>query len=139
MKTKIRTFMGIVALGLFGLVNINATSDYKSEINAKLVSETEGSMTIESWMLENDFFSPKTKVETVESTIESWMLENEYFLPNTKVEREESEKALEVETWMTNDELFVKSAESYTAAGADREIEKYADKQVSCEKAKSRK
>ena len=107
MKTKIRTFIGIVALGIVGFTNINATAgNYK--MSAFTVAEVEESLTIEAWMLENKFFTEETKV---------------------KAEAVEAEKALEIESWMTDEDFFTE-AESYTASGSDTEIEKYASKQV---------
>ena len=79
MKTEIRTFIAVVALGLIWFTNINATTDHKSEINANVVTETEESLTIESWMLENTSLNTKTEVDTIEVEktleIESWMLD----------------------------------------------------------------
>lgn len=107
MKTKTRTFIGIVALGIIGFTNINATAG-NIEISAYTVAEVEESLTIESWMLENELFTESTQ---------------------TKAEVVEVEKALEIESWMI-DENFFQNAESYTASGSDAEIEKYATKQV---------
>ena len=83
MKTKIRTIIGIVALGTVGFININATADNKREVNANVVTEAEKSLTIESWMLESENWSAKTEPDTVEV-----------------------EKALEVEAWMLDEKLW---------------------------------
>ena len=78
MKTKIRTIIGIVALGTIGFININATVDNKREVNANVVIEKEESLTIESWMLENAKWDAKTETDTlaVEKApeVEAWML-----------------------------------------------------------------
>ena len=110
MKTKTRRFIRIVALGIFGFANINATAGNK-EISAYNVVETEESLTIESWMLKNDLFTDTAELKT---------------------DTAEKEQALEIESWMI-DENFFKEAEAYTAESADQEIEKYADKQVALE------
>lgn len=110
MKTKTRTFIGIVALGIIGFTNINATAG-NLEMNAYNAVEVEESLTIESWMLEDELFTDTAAL---------------------KADTAEAEKALEIEAWMT-DENFFTEAESYTAEGADEEIEKYADKQVALE------
>lgn len=110
MKTKTRTFIGIVALGIIGFTNIHATAG-NLDMNAYNVVEVEESLAIESWMLEDTLFT-----EPAES----------------KANTAETEKALEIEAWMT-DENFFTEAESYTAEGADKEIEKYADKQLALE------
>ena len=83
MKTKIRTIIGIVALGTVGFININATADNKREVNANVVTEAEKSLTIESWMLESKNWTAKTEPDTVEV-----------------------EKALEVEAWMLDEKLW---------------------------------
>ena len=110
MKTKIRTFIGIIALGIIALVNINATTDNRSEVNAKVVSGKVESLTSESWML-GDIYR----------TI---LAENEAL---------ESEKVIEVENSLNNERNFFKAAESLTVSGVEREIEKYADKQIALE------
>ena len=121
MKTKIRTFIGIIALGLFAFVNINAAfvninsaAGNKKAIHAIVVEEKEESRNIEAWMLENEFWAPKSEIEPMES-----------------------EKALEVEQWMMDEVLFLKSAESFTTSGADSEIAKYSKKQVALEELRS--
>lgn len=83
MKTKIRTIIGIVALGIIGFTNINATADNKSNVNAEVVMENEKKLPIESWMTEESNWTPETEVDTL------------------KVE-----EALEVESWMTNEDLW---------------------------------
>lgn len=79
MKTKIRTFIAIVALGIIGFTNINATADNKREVNANVVSEVEESLTIESWMLENENWTSTTVVDTTEvekeAKVEAWMMD----------------------------------------------------------------
>jgi len=83
MKTKIRTIIGMAALGIIGFTNINATADNKSIVNAEVVIEKEEMLTIESWMLDDENWATKTEVDTLEV-----------------------EKALEVESWMTNESLW---------------------------------
>jgi hypothetical protein len=83
MKTKIRTIIGIVALGTIGFANINATADNKREVNTNVVTEKEESLTIESWMTEESNWTSETEVDTLNV-----------------------EEALEVETWMINEDLW---------------------------------
>lgn len=133
MKTKTRTFIAIVALGIIGFTNIDATAG-NLDRNVYFAAEVEESLTIESWMLENDLFteSAKTMAEAEESlTIESWMLESDLFTESAKLKAEvaETEKALEIESWMTNENFFLE-AESFTASGVDQAIEKYAARQA---------
>jgi hypothetical protein len=115
MKTEIRTFIGIAALGLIGFININATGDDKREVKANVASDKE-----------------------VVLTKESKTVENESRVSKAELENKDAEKTLAVESWMTGEE-FLKLAESYTASGADREIEKYSNKQVSLEQNRKQK
>lgn len=115
MKTEIRTFIGIAALGLIGFVNINANGDDKREVKANVVTEKEVVVTKELKTVENETRTSKSVIENTES-----------------------EKALEGAVCM-NSEDFLKLAESYTALGADREIEKYSQKQVSLEQTRKQK
>lgn len=80
---KIRTVIGIVALGIIGFTNINATIDNKSSVNAEVVIEQDEMLTIEAWMLENENWVTKTEADTLEVEV-----------------------ALEVEPWMTNEDLW---------------------------------
>ncbi len=79
MKTNIKTLIAILALGIIGFTNINAIADNKGMVNAEVVMETEESLTVESWMLDENYWETKTVVETLESEdslkIESWMTE----------------------------------------------------------------
>ena len=83
MKTKTRTLIGIFALGIIGFANINATIDNKREVNANVATELEESLTIESWMLDNDYWTTTNEADTVDS-----------------------EKATEIEAWMLNENLW---------------------------------
>lgn len=105
MKTKIRTFIGIVALGLFGFVNINAAFVNTAAFDTKRVvtnvePESEESLAIESWMLEEVNWTPKTSIDTAET-----------------------DKVLSVEAWMTDQNFFFKS-ESTVSLCADKKMEK---------------
>ncbi|MGE5427581.1 MAG: hypothetical protein ACM3O8_06780 [Methylococcaceae bacterium] len=106
MKTKMKTFIGLVALTIIGFTG-NATAA-------------------------NNLMSSYTTVETEDNfTIEDWMLNSNLWFENseTKAEKAETEKPLEIEEWMT-DEDFIIAAETYTASGSDKEIEKYANRQI---------
>lgn len=82
MKTKMKTLIAIFALGTIGITNINAIADNKRLVNAEVVTEKEEMLTIESWMIDEDKWSIKTAVDTLEAEdslrIESWMT-NESF------------------------------------------------------------
>ena len=124
MRTKIKTFIAIVALGIFGLANINATANNKSKVNYNVVSETEKSLTIESWMLENEFWNTKTECNSAESEkaleVEAWMIADEKFLNQFMME-----KKPEIEPWMTDVALF-SSTESISESGFTCKHLKYA-------------
>ncbi|MBL7971443.1 MAG: hypothetical protein JNL03_07980 [Prolixibacteraceae bacterium] len=78
MKTKIRTFIAFIALGVIGFTNINATVDNKNMVsNAVVIEEEEEVLTLESWMTDNDYWISQEVADTTESDdslrIESWM------------------------------------------------------------------
>jgi len=116
MKTKIRTFIGMVALGIIGFVNINATTDNRNEVNGKVVLEKTKSLTSESSVYGDIYRTILAENETLES-----------------------EKVMEVESILNEERGFFKSAESFTASGTDKEIEKYANKQVALEEIRNQK
>lgn len=97
MNTKIRTFTGIVVLGIIGFANINAAALPKEVSNFSVVREQEEMLTIESWMLESELWAPKSEIETMEP-----------------------EKELEVEGWMTNQEVFFKSEPSTAKCAGEK-------------------
>ena len=117
MKTKIKTFIAIVALGLFGLTTINATANNKSKVNAIVVSEVEESLTIESWMLKNENWNTLTAYNTAETEkaleVEAWMIADEKF-----VSQYLKDQKLSIEPWMTDEVLFC-SAESFSESGVE--------------------
>ena len=102
----------MVALGLFGLANINATADNKREVNANVVSAKEESLTMELTMFGDIYRTIQSQNEILES---------------------EKEFKVEFEREMTNEKVFFNSADSYTASTVDKEIEKYSNKQVALE------
>ncbi len=124
MKTKIKTFIAIVALGIFGLSNINATANNQSEVNAIVVSESEKSLTIEPWMLENANWNTKPEYNTAESEkaleVEAWMIADEKFVSQCF-----KDQKLSIEPWMTDEAIFC-SAESFSESGVGSKNEKYA-------------
>jgi len=83
MKTKFRTLGAVAILVIIGATNINATADYKKVMNEETTVENEISLSVESWMIDEDLWAPKSTIETVEN-----------------------ERTLEVESWMTNESLW---------------------------------
>lgn len=115
MKTKIRTFIAMCALGIIGITNISATADNKKVFNAGIVTETEEVLNIESWMTEGSYWTSETKVSTFEAEealeVESWMIDESFWTSESSAITLETEEALEVELWMT-DESFWTSEEA---------------------------
>ncbi|OFX62004.1 MAG: hypothetical protein A2066_19470 [Bacteroidetes bacterium GWB2_41_8] len=110
MKTKIRTFIAMSALGIIGITNISATADNKKVFNAGIVAETEEVLNIESWMTEGIYWTSETKVSTFEAEkaleVEAWMTDESFWTSETSVNTVEAEEALEVESWMTDESLW---------------------------------
>jgi len=107
MKTKMRTLIGLVALGMITLTsNVAAAGDKVT--NNKAIAETKESLVLKNWIQENNLYSERNE---------------------TKADAKKAEQAREVETSIANED-FVKAAESYTASTSDKEIEKYAEKQI---------
>jgi hypothetical protein len=107
MKSKTRTLIGIVALGLVGITNINATTaDNKRMANAEVVIENEESLAIESWMTDENYWTSESKVNDEAIEIESWMTEESYWTSTSEIAVVENEKSLEIESWMTNESLW---------------------------------
>lgn len=79
MKTKVRTLIAILALGTIGFTNINAIADHKRVGIAEFAIEKEEMLTIESWMIDTNYWTSKTVVDTLETEdslqVESWMLD----------------------------------------------------------------
>jgi len=110
MKTKIRTFIAIGALGIIGFTNINAIADNKSLVNAEVVTESEEMLTIEAWMTDANVWTSELKVATTDAEealeVEAWMTNESYWTSATVVDAVETEETLEVESWMTNLSLW---------------------------------
>jgi hypothetical protein len=110
MKTTIRTLIGIVALGIVGFTNINATADNKRAANAEVVIESEGSLAIESWMTDENYWTSDAELNAAELeknlAVESWMTDESYWSSKTDVNNLETEDSLEIESWMLNESLW---------------------------------
>ena len=84
MKTEIRTLIAICTLAIIGISNINAKADLiTTTSNTEVATEQEASLTIESWMTNDDYWTSKATMDTLEK-----------------------EDALHVEAWMTNESLW---------------------------------
>ena len=68
--------------------------------------EKDSPMSIESWMVDEDFFgvaNPAITIETEASLkVESWMLNDNLF------EEKEAEESLKLEKWMVSDDLWMR-------------------------------
>ncbi len=102
MKSKIKTFTAIVALGIISIANVNATGNNKSKV---IVSEIEKSLMVEPWMLNNEYWEASLETNTFESEkvleVEPWMLTDENFLSQNQ-----KEQKLVIEFWMTDASFF---------------------------------
>jgi hypothetical protein len=115
MKTRIKTLPAICALGILGLMNINAIADNKKAINSEVVAGNGEMLTIESNMTEADFLNSAEALTALDADIQMEKYATKQILLN-KNERTKTD--------------FITSAESFTAAGTDEEIGKYALKLV---------
>jgi hypothetical protein len=115
MKTKIKTIIGIVALGTIGFTNINATVDNKKEGNTNVVLENEKNLLNESCTTDEAFFNLAEELTTMETDfqIEKYATKQILLMKNSNAKSD-----------------FLTSAECFTASGTDIEIEKYAQKQL---------
>ena len=72
--------------------------------NSELTQETEESMNLEPWMMDNNYFSGatlKTVNETEDQlTVEPWMINKKLF------EGQKAEESLELESWMISDQIW---------------------------------
>ncbi|HZL12290.1 MAG TPA: hypothetical protein VFC65_20080 [Prolixibacteraceae bacterium] len=81
MKTKIRTLIAISALGIIGMTSISAIADNKRMINNEVATEKEELLTIESWMINDSYWTSKSviNIDPLDKedslAIESWMLD----------------------------------------------------------------
>jgi len=121
MKTKIRTLLAIGALGIIGLININAIADNKKSVNTEVVKGKEEMLTIETWNIDETFLNSAEELTAMEADLQ--------------IEKYASKQIFLQESGIAKANPLT-SAEFLTASGTDREIEKYAEKQVSMEKTK---
>lgn len=110
MKTKIRTNLAIVALALFGLLNINAIADNKKTVNVDLNSAKTETMFDESWLSETavvysaEAFTYRDAIEEIENFNANQILPEETIL---------------------NEESVVYSAKAFSDIEFEKEIEGY--------------
>lgn len=152
MKTKIRTLIAFFALGMIGFININAITDNKKAANTEVGTGNAEMLTIESW-LTNEAFLYSAKAFTaidINEEIEKYkeeMLANESWLTNEsfsysakafttvdideEIEKYATMQILPDENVIAKSDFQTSAEEFLTASGANQEIEKYANKQVS--------
>jgi len=83
MKTTFRTLAAVVTLLLIVATSNNASAHYRRFMYWEFNHERENSLSVEDWMIDEDFWTPKSTIETIES-----------------------ERPLKVESWMTNENLW---------------------------------
>ena len=102
MKTKNKSLIAIVALGIIGFTNINAKADYKKAMNTAVTVEHEASLSIEEWMTNENYW-----IQNESSlTSEEWMTNDNYWTTHKVVDTLETEDPLKMESWMTNENLW---------------------------------
>lgn len=110
MKTKIRTMIAILVLGMIGFTNISAIADNKRAVNAEFTAESDKMLTIESWMTNEDFWTSEAQDNAMEAEetlqIESWMTNESYWTSETEVIAIEADEPLTIESWMTDESLW---------------------------------
>ena len=121
MKTKIKTLQTICALGIIGLININAVADNKKLINTEVVNGKEEMLVLGSRTTDEVFFDSAEALTAIEADVQ--------------IEKYATKQVLLHKNTIAKSD-FVTLAESFTASGAVQEIEKYAQKQVSLQQAK---
>lgn len=94
------------------MVNIKTETSVEST-NADLFSyyteETEESLEIENWMMDEYSFGTFVTMETENESpleLEGWMTNDSYFNNASEMFIEETENELEIEDWMLNENLF---------------------------------
>lgn len=119
MKTKTRKLLAIGALGIIGLININAIADNKKSVNTEVGSVKKEMVTIETWNIDESFLSSAEALTAMEADLQ--------------IEKYATKQILLQKSGVAKSDSLT-SAEIFTASGADEEIEKYAVKQISMEK-----
>lgn len=111
MKTKIKTLIAICALGIIGLININAISDNKKVV----VNDKTEMLAIESGMTDEAFVYSAQAFSTADmnNEIESYTATNELTKENTM-----------------SDEAAIYSARTFADTDINNEIEEYATNQI---------
>jgi hypothetical protein len=92
-------------------VSVAISTEATSATNAFYIEPAkEKSLEIENWMTDETYFGSNVLADQISmeesKEIENWMLENPYF--EEPVITTESEPALEVEAWMTDDSIWEK-------------------------------
>lgn len=108
MKTTFSQIVAIAFFGLFLLVgNVNAEGTEKS---ASSHENIEAALTLENWMVNDNFWATKEIVQFENTNEESLVLENWMTAESTwevsNTNQVETEKNLEVEPWMTNENIW---------------------------------
>ena len=124
MKTKISTLTLLSALGIIGLININAIADNSKTVNSE--TATVGIEVLASVVRLNEttlIYSPEAFTgRDIDAEIEKHVTKEALPKENTEVEAN-----------------LPDSAKTITASEADEQISKYADKMVALAQARSKK
>jgi len=124
MKTKTRTLIALSALGIFGLLNINAIADNTKTVNTEVVNM--GNEMLASEVLLNE----TTLIYSPEAFIIREI--------DAEIEKHVTKEALPKENVIVESNLL-DSAKTITASESDEQIAKYANKMVALAKSRVKK
>jgi hypothetical protein len=124
MKTKIRTLIALIALGIIGFTNINAIADNKRAINTETTNEATELLISENLLANQDFLNLAEALTASEAD----ELIAKYASKQIKLKESADYKS-----------EILSTTDANTALDADFEVERYANKLLSLEKSKIRK
>jgi hypothetical protein len=124
MKTKISTLTLLSALGIIGLININATADNSKTVNTEIASVGNEMLTSEVRLNEMSLvYSPNAFAgRDIDAEIEKHVTKEA--LPKENVDAESN---------------LPDSAKTITSSESDEQISKYADKMIALVKSRNKK
>lgn len=102
--------IAITAMGMIAFTSISAIADNKRAVNAEFAAESDATLSIESWMINEDIWTSEAQVNEMEADealqIESWMTDESYWTSETAVETSGADELLALEPWMTDESLW---------------------------------
>ena len=124
MKTKISTLTLLSALGIIGLLNINAIADNSKTVNTEIAS------------VGNEMFAPEVRLDEMALVYSPEAFTGREI--DAEIEKHVTKESLPTENVVIESNLL-DSAKTNTASETDEQISKYAEKMVSLAQARIRK